>query len=90
MGVTKVQRIKIDDGPLLVAWSTFNHSSTTHNANIFMFCTLNNSLFGITRVVFRGISKFGIIYVEILLKIVERIYLIIYNIYKIKFKKCEK
>jgi len=51
-----------------------------------MVCTLNNSLFGITRVVFRGISKFGIIYVEILLKIVERIYLIIYNTWKIKFK----
>ncbi len=51
-----------------------------------MVCTLNNSFFGITRVVFKGIFKFDIIYVEILLKIVEMIYLIIYNTCKIYFK----
>jgi hypothetical protein len=62
------------------------YNESQHNILAFMVCTLNNSVFGITGVVFRGISKFGIIYVEILLKIVERIYLIIYNIYKIKFK----
>ncbi len=50
------------------------------------FICLNSFGTHITRVVFRGIFEFGIIYVDIFLKIVERIYLIIYNTCKIKFK----